>query len=74
VQRKPVSSSQIRSIGHDPATSTLEVEFHAGGVYQYDNVTAAHHKALMDAPSIGSHFHRHIKTAVKEFPYRRVNA
>ena len=37
--RQPVSSSNIRSIGYDSMSSTLEIEFHSGGVYQYFNET-----------------------------------
>jgi len=36
--RMSVSSSNISSVGYDPKTQTLEVEFHNGGVYQYFNV------------------------------------
>jgi hypothetical protein len=38
VDRKPVSSSNISSIGYDPKSQTLEIEFHSGGIYQYDGV------------------------------------
>ncbi|OQX00458.1 MAG: hypothetical protein BWK73_48340 [Thiothrix lacustris] len=33
-----VSSSNLRSVGYDPETATLEVRFRHGGVYQYYNV------------------------------------
>ena len=59
--RVPVQSSNIRSIGHDPLTNTLEVEFVNGGVYQYDGVPAEKHSALVGAESIGRHLHQHIK-------------
>lgn len=36
--RQPVSSSNIRSIGYDSKSNTLEIEFHSGGVYQYFGV------------------------------------
>jgi hypothetical protein len=61
MKRQYVNSSQIISIGHDPETNTLAVEFKHGGVYHYHGVNAAQHAALMSAPSIGSHFHTHIK-------------
>ncbi len=70
MQRQPVSSSQIRSLGHDPATSTLEVEFHSGGVYQYVGVDALTHKAMAEADSIGAHFHSNIRG---KFPFRKVS-
>jgi hypothetical protein len=59
--RTPVTSSMLKSIGHDPATNTLEVEYHDGKIYQHAGVTAAHHAALLAAPSIGAHFNTRIK-------------
>lgn len=58
---KPVASSQVKAIGHDPATNTLRVEYASGGVYDYAGVDAEKHRALMAAPSIGSHLHKQIK-------------
>ena len=59
--RQPVSSSNIRSIGYDPESQTLEIEFHSGGIYQYFNVPVSVYDALMRASSIGGYFHRYIK-------------
>ena len=62
--RHPVQSSNIKSIGHDPKTNTLEVEFGSGGVYQYHGVPAEEHSNLIHHPhdgSIGKHLHVHIK-------------
>ncbi|WP_394854027.1 KTSC domain-containing protein [Citrobacter freundii] len=36
--RQPVSSSNLQSVGYDQATSTLEIAFHSGGIYQYSRV------------------------------------
>lgn len=62
MERTPVASSNIASVGHDPETNTLEVEFKNGGVYQYEGVSADEHGALASADSIGSHFHKNIKS------------
>ena len=59
--RQPVSSSNIRSIGYDSESNTLEIEFHSGGVYQYFGVPESIYNELMHAPSHGSYFHRHIR-------------
>jgi hypothetical protein len=59
--RQTVSSSNISSIGYDPESRTLEIEFHNGGVYQYFNVPESIYNALMSAPSHGSYFHHYIK-------------
>lgn len=69
MQRTPVKSSQIVSIGHDPATSTLEIEFPRGALYRYSKVPAEAAAALMKAESIGKHFGQHIKG---KFDYARV--
>lgn len=59
--RQPVSSSNIRSIGYDSESNTLEIEFHSGDVYQYFGVPESIYNELMYAPSHGSYFHRHIR-------------
>lgn len=48
------------SIGHDPESQLLEVEF-SSGVYQYSGVSAEVHAALMAAPSVGKYFHANIR-------------
>jgi hypothetical protein len=65
MDRKPVKSSNVKSIGYDPETKTLEVEYLNGGVYQHEGVGPEHHKALMGAKSIGAHLHKHIKPKSK---------
>lgn len=69
MNRIPVRSSNIRSIGYDPASRTLEVEFNSGGVYQYFDVPESVYQDFMQATSKGSYFHRYIKG---RYPYRRV--
>lgn len=59
--RIPVISSNLKSIGYDPSTETLEVEFRTGQVHQYANVPGNLHKALMAAPSQGEFFHARIR-------------
>lgn len=67
--RTPVSSSNLRSVGYDPQTQTLEIEFNSGGIYQYFNVPSSVHQELMSAGSHGKYFQRNIRTT---FPYRKV--
>lgn len=61
----PVVSSNIVSIGHDPDTSELHVEFSNGSKYIYHGISADQHAALVGAKSIGSHLHNQIKTKAK---------
>jgi KTSC domain len=56
-----VKSSAIASIGHDPVTNTLRVEFSSGHSYDYPDVSAEEHAALMKAESTGKHFHKHFR-------------
>ncbi len=61
MQRQPVSSSNIASIGYDGQSETLEIEFHDGSVYQYFNVPSVAHDGLMAASSHGSYLSAYIK-------------
>jgi len=61
MNRTPVSSSNLHSVGYDPSTETLEVEFHHGGIYQYFGVPSSIHDALMSASSHGEYFAANIK-------------
>lgn len=61
MDRKPVKSSNIVSVGHSPQTNEMEIEFANGGVYHYAGVPAHIHDALVNAESVGSHFHKHIR-------------
>ncbi len=69
MQRTPVSSSNLRSVGYDPASQTLEIEFQNGRIYQYFNVPQSVYDALMAAESHGRYFLAHIRGV---YPYRRV--
>jgi hypothetical protein len=70
MKRVPVQSSNLASVGYDPATSTLEVEFHNGGVYQYYGVPSQVYESLINAASKGSYFHHNIK--MKGYQYSKI--
>ncbi|MCB9528933.1 MAG: KTSC domain-containing protein [Myxococcales bacterium] len=61
MRRQPVSSSNLRSVGYDEGSETLEIEFHSGGVYRYRQVAQAVHDALLAADSKGRFFNAYIK-------------
>jgi len=61
MQRTPVKSSNIRSIGYDPQSSILEVEFDSGDIYQYFDVPEYLHQQFMSASSKGRFLREHIK-------------
>ena len=58
MQRVPVSSSNIASVGYDDNTHTLEVEFHSGHVYQYFDVPKDVYDGLLTAGSVGKYFNQ----------------
>lgn len=62
MDRTPVSSSNLRSVGYDAETQTLEIEFHKGGIYQYYGVPEYEYESLISASSIGRYFIDNIKT------------
>jgi hypothetical protein len=53
MQRQPVKSTNVESIGYDLETKTLQVEFKSGGVYQYAGVPPEMYADLLKAESIG---------------------
>jgi hypothetical protein len=61
MNRTPVSSSNVASVGYDPNTMTLEVEFIDGSVYQYFDVPETVYQELMRASSIGHFMHANIR-------------
>ncbi|MDC7785095.1 KTSC domain-containing protein [Rhodoplanes sp. TEM] len=69
MNRDPVSSSNLASVGYDEPSETLEVEFKNGTVYQYYNVGAALYQQFCEAPSKGQFLNAYIRNA---YPYSRV--
>ena len=65
MERQLVSSSNLHSVGYDPATSTLQVQFNNGRIYDYFEVPDSIHKMLMGAFSKGTYFDEKIKDKYK---------
>jgi len=61
MQRMSVESSSVRTIGYDPETFELEIEFHNGRAYRYQQVPVAAYRLLLQAPSIGEFVNKQIK-------------
>lgn len=61
MDRSPVKSSNIKSVGYDPKTKLLEVEFHTGAVHQYEDVSPQKHARMLKAKSIGGYFQVNIR-------------
>lgn len=59
--RTPVFSTNVRSIGYDPQTAVLEVEFDSGDVYQYFDVPENLHHGIMGTSSKGQFLNENIR-------------
>lgn len=77
MNRTPVTSSQIVSIGFEDGV--LEIEFVNRGkterpnsIYQYSDITAEDHANLIGAESIGRHFGAFIKPFPQRYPHTKV--
>ncbi len=71
ISRVPVESSNLKSVGFDSKTKTLEVEFRHGGVYRYLEVPDAVHAELMKAESKGRYFQTNVRN---KFRFERTPA
>ena len=61
MKRKSVSSSVLASIGYDPKSRLLEVEFNHGEIYQYSDVPEKVYKELINADSIGKYYSDNVR-------------
>ena len=73
MDRTTVESSQIKSVGYDPATEVMEVEFSTGSIYEYAGIPANIHADFMRAESKGAFLGRHIKAHVDLYPFRKIS-
>ena len=70
MQRHPVSSSNLSSVGYDAGSGTLEIEFLNGSIYEYHNVPHSVYSGLMAASSHGEYLDAHVKKA--GYRYRKI--
>jgi hypothetical protein len=68
MNRQPVQSTAVVSVGYDPEDQILEVEFTSGMVYQYSGVSASVFDELLGAASFGSYFNQQVRHV---YPYSR---
>jgi hypothetical protein len=67
MERQPVASSLIRSVGFDPVASILEIELIAPNrLYKFYDVPFSVYDELMEAPSKGRYFNEFIRDL---YPY-----
>lgn len=61
MERQPVSSSNLVSVGYDVNSETMEIEFKNGSIYRYSNVPLFEYERLMSADSHGIYFNANIR-------------
>jgi len=71
MKRVAVNSSSLRALGYDLEEQALEVEFHNGSLYRYEQVPADVVQALLEADSLGRYFNQVFKA--QQYPYRRID-
>ncbi|WP_166417453.1 KTSC domain-containing protein [Cochlodiniinecator piscidefendens] len=64
-----VSSSNVSAVGYDSDTSTLQIQFNDGSLYQYFDVPEHIFDGLRTADSAGRYLHQNVKGV---FRYSRV--
>lgn len=62
MKRLKVTSNALRTIGYDHEARKLEIEFHNGRRYEIAGVSPGTHYSLINADSVGTFFHRNIRT------------
>ncbi len=65
VERSPVKSSNVKSVGYSPDDKTLAIEFSDGSVYHYHDVEKDTHDQLVASKSVGGFIHGNIKGVYK---------
>lgn len=63
MERIVVESSLIHSVGYDPRTTVLELQFQDGNIYRYYDVEPETYQELLEAPSKGHYFNEYIRDA-----------
>ena len=65
MNRIPVTSSSVATVGYDVTTMTLELEFVDCSVYQYFDVPEAEYRGLVTADSVGRYLNQNIKNSYR---------
>lgn len=61
IEHKPVTSSNIESVGYDADSQTLAVKFKNGGTYHYAEVPKEKYEEMIAARSVGGYLHANVK-------------
>jgi hypothetical protein len=61
MERLPVKSRILRSVGYDETKKILEIEFSSGFVYQYSGVPQKTYTAMMHSDEMGKFFSEKVR-------------
>lgn len=70
MKRARVESSLLWTVGYDPETLTLELEFKSGRVYQYFHVPGTVFESFVASESLGAFFNSQIRDS---YGYSRID-
>lgn len=70
MERIPVESANLASVGYDEQQRVLEIEFESGSIYAYEDVPREVYEELMEAGSKGRYFMQNVRDS--GYRYRRV--
>lgn len=61
ITRQFVNSTNLKTVGHDKETNTMQVEFFNGAIWNYSPVTEDAYKTMVKSESVGQWFNQNIK-------------
>lgn len=61
IKRQPVKSTNIKSMGYDEKSRTVEIEFHKGAIWQYSPIMPKAWQEFSNADSKGTYFAQYIR-------------
>jgi len=67
IEMTPVKSSNIAAVGYKDGK--MQVQFHGGGLYSYNNVPVEVFEGMKNAESVGGYFHRKVKGV---YPFTKI--
>jgi hypothetical protein len=61
IHREPVGSSALATVGYSRRLHVLEIEFHDGLIYRYEEVPLSTYRALLAADSKARFYNKNIR-------------
>lgn len=61
MERTPIESTELRSVGYDETNYRMVIEFQDGRVFEYLGVPRDEYRGLMEADSPGQYFRRNVR-------------